>query len=430
MQPKKLGRMLAVVACVALVTAACGGSSKNSAAGKVKTLAAVSGFDPAKAEIRLGVISPLSGPVAVIGKPLTAGNEVFFKKINDQGGIGGKYKVVLDEQDSQYVPQNGVQTYNSIKGNVVMFAQLLGTPVTKAVLPLLKQDNIVAAPASLDADWVREPNLLAIGGPYQIQMINAASFLLNDDSSAFKGKKDSTAFCSMIQDDAYGAAGQQGIDFAAKDLGFTVKATAKYAAGNADFTPQIQQLKSANCQVVFLVSTPSDTGKALGKAAQLQFAPQWMGQSPSYIGALTAPASPLKDYLTAHFMIVSEGTEWGDPTVPGMKTMTDDLAKYAPQQAPDYYFSFGYIEASSVAQVLEKAVSLGDLSRAGIVNAMTKIDKLTFDGLSGDYKYGAAKDREPPRQSSIFKINPAKPIGIEKVKINFTSDSAKKFVFL
>src|SRR4051812_10231076 len=149
-------------------------------------------------------------------------------------------------------------------------------------------------------------------------MINAADFLLNDDSSPFKGKKDSTVFCSMIQDDAYGAAGQAGIDFAAKDLSFTVKTTAKYAAGNADFTPQIQQLKSANCQVVFLVSTPSDTGKALGKAAQLQFAPQWMGQSPSYIGALAA--SPLKDYLTAHFMIVSEGTEWGDPTVPGMKT--------------------------------------------------------------------------------------------------------------
>ena len=79
--------------------------------------------------------------------------------------------------------------------------------------------------------------------------------------------------------------------------------------------------------------------------------------------------------------------------------------------------------------MLEKAVSLGDLSRLGILNAMNKIDKLTFDGLSGDYKYGPAKDRVPPVQSSIFKINPAKPIGIEKVKINFTSDTAKKFTF-
>src|SRR4051812_38708961 len=238
MQPKKLGRMLAVVACVALVTAACGGSRKKSGGGKLKTLAAVSGFDPAKAEIRLGVISPLSGPGAVIGKPPTPGNEVFFKKINDKGGIGGKYKVVLDEQDSQYVPQNGVQTYNSIKGNVVMFAQLLGTPVTKAVLPLLKQDNIVAAPASLDADWVREPNLLPIGGPYQIQMINAADFLLNGDPSPLRAKKTSPPFCSMTHDNTTGAAGQQGIDSPAKPLGFTVKRRAKSPAGNADYTPK------------------------------------------------------------------------------------------------------------------------------------------------------------------------------------------------
>ena len=41
------------------------------------------------------------------------------------------------------------------------------------MLPQLKPDNIVAAPASLDAFWVREQNLLPIGAPYQIQAINA-----------------------------------------------------------------------------------------------------------------------------------------------------------------------------------------------------------------------------------------------------------------
>src|SRR2546423_1643120 len=127
-------------------------------------------FAPGKKEIHLGVITPLTGPVAIIGKPLTAGTETWFKKINAQGGIAGKYQVVLDEQDSQYVPQNGVQAYNTIKNNEVLIAQLLGTPVTKAVLPQLKTDNVVAAPASLDADWVHDPNLIPVGGPYQIQM--------------------------------------------------------------------------------------------------------------------------------------------------------------------------------------------------------------------------------------------------------------------
>lgn len=425
MKRTRLRRLIAVVSVMALAAAGCGGSDDDDAgSGGDKALKAAPGFDPATGEIRLGIISPLTGAVASIGLPLTAGNRVWFDYINqEKKGIAGKYKIVLDAKDSQYVPQTAVQMYNQIKGNVVMFAQLLGTPSTMAVLPQLKADNIVAAPASLDAEWVREPNLLPIGGPYQIQMINAADWLLKEGGG--QGK----AMCTLTQDDLYGQAGQAGVDFAAKELGFTVKTQAKFKATSADFTAQVQQLKGAKCEVVFLVSTPSDTGKALGTAAQQGFAPQWIGQSPSYIGALTAAASPLKYYLARTFYIASEGTEWGDLDVTGMKDMLDRLTKYQPSQAPDYYFAFGYNQARAVTQVLEKAVELGDLSRAGIIKAMEEVGTLTFDGLSGDYKYGKAADREPPRTSTIFKINLTKPIGIERVKYNFSSDAAKKYSF-
>jgi ABC-type branched-subunit amino acid transport system substrate-binding protein len=402
------------------VAAGCGGRRSSTATGRARALAAAPGFDPVARTIHLGVISPLTGPVAAIGKPLTSGNEVWFKYVNlERGGIGGKYKVVLDEEDSQYNPTLAVQAYNKLKANETLFTQLLGTPSTKAVLPLLRADNIVAAPASLDADWVHEPNLIPVGGPYQIQMINGADWYLR------LGGGQGKTMCSLIQDDAYGTAGQQGVDFAATELRFTVKTTAKFKQAAPDFTAQVQQLKAAGCQAIFLVSTPTDTGRILGTAAQLNFAPQWIGQSPSYIGALAA--SPLKDYLAAHFVVVAEGTEWGDQSVRGMRDMTERVQKYAPGQAPDYYFAFGYYEANAVTQILEKAVQLGDLSRAGILAAMERVGTLSFDGLSGDYQYGRAADRNPPRASTIFKINPTKPIGIEKVKYDFVSDAAKKY---
>lgn len=428
MKQRKLLRLTSALVILVLVAGACGKSktaSKSTDKDKTTTAkepTAVPGFDPATKTIHVGVITPLTGPVAAIGKPLTAGSETWYKYVNAElGGIGGKYKVVFDEEDSQYNPTLAVQAYNKLKGSVVLFGQLLGTPSTKAVLPQLDTDNIVAAPASLDADWVRQKHLIPVGAPYQIQMINAADYYLKEGGGAGK------TICSAVQDDAYGQAGQAGIDFAAQELSFTVKTTAKHKSQATDFTAQIQQLKGAGCQAVFLVSTPGDTGKMLGTAAQLGFAPQWIGQSPSYIGALAA--SPLKDYLAAHFLLISEGTEWGDPAVKGMTDMLARLTKYAPTQAPDYYFSFGYYQARAVTQILEKAVALGDLSHAGILAAMDQVGTLTFDGLAGDYKYGAAADRDPPRASTLFKINPAKPIGLEKVKYNFTSDAAKKFTF-
>jgi ABC-type branched-subunit amino acid transport system substrate-binding protein len=426
---RRLARMVIVASVTVILAAACGGTSKSnstattaagSSGGTGKGPAAAPGFDPVAKTIHVGIITPLTGPVAVIGKPLTAGNEVWFKHVNqDLGGIAGKYKIVFDEEDSQYVPQTGVQAYNKLKDNEVLFAQLLGTPVTKAVLPLLKQDNLVAAPASLDADWVHDPNLIPVGGPYQIQMINAASYIVND--LGMKSKN----LCEMIQDDAYGEAGKAGIDYAASQLGFTVKSLARYASPATDLTAQIQQLKQANCDVVFLTSTPADTGKAFGTAAQLQFAPQWVGQSPSYIGALAA--SPLKAYLQAHFLVAGEGTEWGDKSVKGQVDLVNLVAKLAPTQAPDYYFGFGYYQAWAVTQILEQAVKNGDLSRAGIQKAMADVGTLHFDGLSGDYKYGPPAQREPPRTSTIFRINPAKPIGLEVAKPSFESDAAKSY---
>lgn len=425
-------RLAAGVFTLALLAGACGGDDDDggdtTAGEDTETTAGGTGEPPENTAgfdgktIKLGVISPLTGPVAAIGVPLTAGNEVFKEYVNKElGGIAGKYQIELVTEDSQYSPQVAVQAYNKIKGDVVMFAQLLGTPVTKAVLPQLATDGIVAAPASLDAEWVRDPNLLPIGGPYQIQMINAADYLVSEG-----GAKDKV-FCSQIQDDAYGEAGQQGIDFAAEKLDFEVKTTSKHKGAAADFTANVQQLKDAGCEVVFLVSTPTDTGKLLGTAAQLKFAPQWVGQSPSYIGALSA--SPLKDYLAQTFLLISEGTEWGDESVPGMKTMIERIGKYKPDQQPDYYFGFGYNQMNAVVQVLEKAVELGDLSHEGIKKAMEEVGTLTFDGLTGDYEYGTAEDRNPPRTSTLFKINPTKPIGLEVVKAGFESDHAAEFEF-
>jgi ABC-type branched-subunit amino acid transport system substrate-binding protein len=429
---RRFTRAAAAASAIAIVVAACSSSKKTTAtnttaAGSTTTSskagkepAAAPGFDPAAKTIHVGIVSALTGPVAAIGKPLTAGNELWFKHVNqDLGGIAGKYKIVFDEEDSGYVPQNGVLAYNKLKDNEVLFAQMLGTPVTKAVLPLLKQDNVVAAPASLDADWVHDPNLIPVEAPYQIQMINGASYAVNDLN--LKGKN----FCDMIQDDAYGEAGKAGVDYAATSLGFTVKSLARYATPATDVTAQVQQLKQASCDVVFLTSVPSDTGKIFGTAAQLGFAPQWIGQSPSYIGALSKTA--LAPYMQAHFLLASEGTEWSDRSVKGQADMLDLIAKYAPTQAPDYYFGFGYVEARSVTEILEQAVKEGDLSRKGIQKAMVDVGTLSFDGLTGDYKYGQPANRQPPRTTTIFRINPAKPIGLEVAKAAFESDVAKSY---
>ncbi|PXY31568.1 ABC transporter substrate-binding protein [Prauserella muralis] len=415
-------RFGAALAATVLLAAACGGAGDEagSGGGEAGAPASSAGFDGTT--IRLGVLSPLSGPIAVIGQPLTEGNKVWFDHLNSQGGVAGKYKVELVQEDTQYQPDVTVQQYNKVKNDVVAFTQILGTAPTLAVLPLLKSDKMVAAPASLDAFWVREQNLLPVGAPYQIQAINAMDHYLGEGGGSPRSR-----ICTMIQDDVYGEAGQQGIDFAAERMGFTVASTQKFKVGTENYSGQIGALAGAGCEMVFLTATPTDAGKIWGTAAQARFAPQWYAQSPSYVGALAQSA--VAPYMRQYVTIASEGTEWGDDSVPGMRDMIERVEKYAPQQQPDYYFAFGYNQARAMTALLEKAVERGDLSREGILQASQELGTVSFDGLTGDYTYGPADKRNPPRSTTLFRVDPGKPFGLATLKYNFSSDAAQAFEF-
>ncbi|MEX2194780.1 MAG: ABC transporter substrate-binding protein [Thermoleophilaceae bacterium] len=412
--------LMAVLALTAvLALAACGRDDDDDNGGGDGDVATAPGFDGTT--IRLGVVTPLSGPVAVIGNPLTNGNRVWFEYVNEeQGGIGGRYRVELVERDSRYDPATAVQQYNRVKDDVTMFVQVLGTPIINAVLPQLNRDQIVAGPATLDSEWVREQYLAPVGGPYQIQVINAVDYYIREEGEG-------NNICAMIQDDPYGEAGLEGLEFAAEQYEFEIAEVARYRAGDQDVTGQIGQLAQAQCEMVLYVGLPSDAGTVLGTAAQAEFAPRWIGQSPSWVAALGE--SPLAEYLQQRFWVIAEGPEWGDESVPGMAAMIERVEQFAPDQEPDYYFTFGYSQARLISEILEKAVENGDLSREGIVEAMNNLGTFSTDGLGGDYEYGPPEERNPPRQSTLYQVNPESPFGLEALETNFSSDAAEAFEF-
>ena len=388
-------------------------------------LAAVPGFDGET--IRLGVITPTTGLVAVIGNPLTAGNQARVDAINAAGGIAGMYPIELVVEDSAYDAPTAVQKYTSLKSDVVMFAQILGTPIVNALAGELANDGMLAQPASLDSFWVRNDNLLPVGAPYQVQAINALDWWVNQQGNG------DTTICWAGHDDPYGEAGLEGVQFAAEQMGFELAAEVAFSA--ADTTPESQapnvgRLAEAGCEFVFLTSLPSNAGGLLGAAAGAEFAPVWIANSPTWVNALAA--SPLAPYLSATFHVMADGAEWGDTSVPGMAQMIDDIAaSSAPDQAADQYFTFGYAAMLAVEQVLEAAVANGDLGHDGILAASQGLDVIEFQGLFGDYQWGAAADRVPPRNSRVFGIDTDAPeVGyFVPVSDVFTSDAAEAFEF-
>ena len=372
--------------------------------------------------ITVGAILPLSDAVAVIGTPMAAGLQVYFDALNARGGIGGRYHVRLLAEDQTYAnPSTSAQKFQKVKGDVALFAAVVGTDHINTLLPLLAEDSVMVVPATFDSEWVRERMLLPWMAPYQVWAMNGVGYFIEQGGGAVQN------VCTMTLATGYGDAGVEGVSFAAEQMGFTVAAAVRFKQDDQDFVAPITQLRNARCTVVMLASLPAVTGRILGAAAQAGFAPQWIALSPGWHATMVG--SPLRDYLVKHFWVVFDGPAWGDTSAARMTEMMDAMGRHRPEQKPDLYFAAGYTMALGVEALLTRAVEMGDLSRAGILRASETLGQVSFAGLAGDYRYGPAADREPPRTTTIFRVDPEAPIGLRALRSAYVTPAASAFAF-
>jgi ABC-type branched-subunit amino acid transport system substrate-binding protein len=418
MRTRNMCAILSIVVCV--LVAGCSGSG---GAGGIK---AGPGVDLNNKTINLGVLTPLSGPVAApIGIPLTKGIEAYFKAVNANGGIDG-FKVNLVEKDSQYNPQIHVQMYNQIHNQVLMLAESLGSPTTQAIVELATRDKMLVSAASLDSILARQQYMILIGTPYRLQVENAFDYIVN------KLGVTNPKVGIISQDDAYG---QDGLTGYQESLGcysgLQDVARATYQLTDSSFTSQVSQMKQAGAQYVVLTAVPTIAAGIIGAAAQLNYFPQWILQSPAWANGLLNVSPQFTGLLRKSVWVVAQGATWGDTSQPGMAAMLNDIQKYASDQKPDGYFQFGYAEAKVTHAILKKAADSGDLTRAGLLKAFNSLGTVDLGGLYGaSARYGASpNERVPTRDNSVYGIDPTIPNNFKNLSGDFTGTCAAKSQF-
>ena len=381
------------------------------------------GVDTTNKVIKIGAIGALSGPIAVGGKPLVRGQEVYFKALNDAGGIGG-YKVEMVEGDSQYAPQLAVQQYTKIAPDVAMFGQVIGAPSAAALKDQAESDKTLILAATSDSSILNYKYVFTTPIPYPLETINGIDYLVKQQN------KKSAKFAFVYQDDAYGQDSLKGYKAIVQADGLTDVGQIPYKVTDKDFTAQVTQLKSSGAEVVFMASQPAQTAAIMGASAQLGVSPQWVLQSSAFNTQLLA--TPIKDILLNKSLFVAYGVPWGSPTAPSELQKLAAIAKYAPDQKADNYFSSGWTYGIVTANILAKAIQNGDLSRDGIFKAFesTKNIDLGYGPGQPSISYGSTpNERVPYRLTTIFKFDATDPIGYVPLSQPFTSDAARDYKF-
>lgn len=382
-------------------------SSPPSSSSTPGTVKAVPGFDPASKTISVGAITALSGPISATATEQIVGQEAYWAAINAAGGVNG-YTVKVVPADNQYNPQLAVQAYQGIKDKVVMLSGILGDASTDALLPILNQSGSIAIPSGQSAKFVKEAGLAPNFTSYQTNVFNAITHLI-DQKEATKG----TRFCGLVQDDQSGKARMEALDYAAGKYGFERGVTVNFAPLDTSFTAQVQSLKNDGCEVVVYGGAANITPGLVAAATQLDYKATWIAEF--YAIADSFRTSPIADYLSKHFLLTGPGANLDDTTVEGIKNLTAQL-KGKPVTMQMVY---GYIQGITAHAILEKAIELGDLSGAGLREAVSQIGSISYEGLQGDVTFGPVEARRLPQTTTLFGYDAAKPYGLSAKKVAF-----------
>jgi len=226
---KKMRKILAM----ALVLAFCAGS-------------ATMGF--ASEPIRIGVIAPLTGPVAVFGIAVRNGVELYTNMFNAAGGVNGRM-IELIIYDDRGLPTEALNAYNRLVNldEVVAFVGPVTSGATFGVAEASAEDNIPGITAT-----ATHPDVTIHGNNYfracfldPFQGYSMARF-----AREYLGAETAAVLFDSAM--AYSTGLRNSFVATAAEIGLTIVADESYNTGDVDFSAQLTVIAAQSPDVLFL----------------------------------------------------------------------------------------------------------------------------------------------------------------------------------
>ena len=423
---KLMVRLLALLAVLSLVAAACGsdGDGDTASDGGTTTPADDAPADDAPAddapaddapaematdvgvtddEIRLGLITDLTGPFAGLTVPITDGLEGYWEWVNSNGGIAGR-DVILDIQDAAYDIDAFGQFYDQMSDDgdegSVMMQMSLGSPMTASIREDLVDDEFAAIPLSWNSSWSDEAsgNIYEFGTNYCVESMNGIEWMAKN--------KDVTKVAVIGRAGDYGEDGSIGAKMAIEALGLELAYDGQgQVVPGADPTPVATAIAESDAELVWITGGAADLAGMMGRAAELGYTGLWAGNGPSYNQVLLA-SEALAGLLGATYTNFSPAPAMDPAQSAGMAEALAIFKETRPDSQYNAAYVIGYIMGEIARQGLETAAANGDMTRQGVVDALaaTSVD---LQGLTETITYSGNPNDVIPRESYVYSIDPS-----------------------
>lgn len=357
--------------------------------------------------ITIGILPDLTGPVAAIGEPLARGAQAYVDHLNEAGGIDGR-QVELVVKDTQFNPQRAVQEYRKIEDDVLAVVTTVGEGITAAVVPEMDKDDMFSWPGTYSQSYLKSEHP-PISTPYVYEALGGMDYLASDLGA--QGKKISNFNLESGINVDYSQALEIGAEFYGMEAGSSI---AKPST-ETDYTGAVQTLSGGEPDFMLVGTAPAQAASFIGtgysQGLQVPTMISSVGYSPTVLATKTGSVLSKVGYVT------SPWAAW-DSDDEGQKELVEAIGA---DVEPDVQIQVGWVMAKGLTDLIAMAAEDGDLSRAGIKEALSTAT-LDFGGIAPsvdftreDGVYGTTKE------TRIYKITPD---GLELVKDLFVAEAA------
>lgn len=332
-------------------------------------------------EIKIGATMDLSGPIAFMGKSVRDGALLYFKYVNDQGGVYGR-KINFKVEDDGYQSPRAVQGAKKLitRDKVFCMFLILGSAQSNAMYPILKAQGIpLITPATQNEAMGVPPRkyLFLADTTYTSQGKLAVEYIM-EDMGVKKPK-----FACIFQDDTPGHDWRNGVRIGTQHYGLDVLELA-YKRGSVDFSSQIAKCKEAGITHLLVWSLVREPAILMKEAQRLEYKPTYFYANPSInkkVLELAGDAPSYNPKIYATNIMIDQYRE----NTPAIQLFKENIAKYGMCSLKDAYNVYGYQAALTLVEGLKRAGK--DLTREGLVKAFESFDNYD-NGIMGPITWG------------------------------------------
>lgn len=350
-----------------------------------------------KNEILIGSTMDLSGPLAFMGQGWRDGANLYFRYINDKGGIHGRKIKFLVEDDGFQAPRTVLGIKKLItKDKVFAMSLNMGASSIFAILPLLEQYKVPMLPCGSGNELLAIPPrkyVFVTETGYTIFGRLAVKFMLN----SLKATPQKVAI--IYQDEVSGQQYRDGVKQGCQKYGLPAPLELSFKKGATDFGSQIAICKKNNINYIFLHANVREPAFVMKEAQRIQYKATYIGLAPQGDNQTVKLAGDAVEFSNGYYHL--HNLMFENPKSATYKAFLEAVKKYNvdPAMAKSRNYEWAFSAASILCEVLKRTGK--DLTREGFVKAAESLKN--FDNGTHNPITFAPDRRDGGRAVSIFK---------------------------